>query len=244
MALYHVENARKFYCREAGEQRICFLSRTRAIEAHYARVGIDAEVFRGEYPGLYRTRYHLNPKPMISILIPNKDHVDDLKRCIDSIEEKSSYENYEYIIIENNSTEEKTFSSTKNCRKTIQKYALFSYKGKFNYSAINNFGEKYARGELLWLLNNDTAIINEDCIEELAGYCSREDVGITGARLYYEDGTIQHAGVVVGFGGIAGHCFVQQPPAAGIHRILPPHYLRAGLQRRDSSLHDGKKICI
>ena len=199
-----------------------FSAGQRAIEAHYARVGIDAEVFRGEYPGLYRTRYHLNPKPMISILIPNKDHVDDLKRCIDSIEEKSSYENYEYIIIENNSTEEKTFQFYEELQKNNPKVRVVFYKGKFNYSAINNFGEKYARGELLWLLNNDTAIINEDCIEELAGYCSREDVGITGARLYYEDGTIQHAGVVVGFGGIAGHCFVQQPPGSTgyCHRII------------------------
>ena len=82
----------------------------RAIEAHYARVGIDAEVFPGEYPGLYRTRYRLKEKPMVSILIPNKDHTEDLKRCIDSIEEKSAYKNYEYIIIENNSTEEKNIS--------------------------------------------------------------------------------------------------------------------------------------
>ena len=222
MALYHWRTHENSTAEKPESKEYAFSAGQRAIEAHYARVGIDAEVFRGEYPGLYRTRYHLNPKPMISILIPNKDHVDDLKRCIDSIEEKSSYENYEYIIIENNSTEEKTFQFYEELQKNNPKVRVVFYKGKFNYSAINNFGEKYARGELLWLLNNDTAIINEDCIEELAGYCSREDVGITGARLYYEDGTIQHAGVVVGFGGIAGHCFVQQPPGSTgyCHRII------------------------
>lgn len=96
------------------------------------------------------------------------------------------------------------------------------YKGNFNYSKINNFGVQYAKGEYLLLLNNDTEMINDDCIEELLGYCTRSDVGIVGARLYYEDDTIQHAGVVIGFGGIAGHCFVQQPRGntGYCHRII------------------------
>lgn len=84
------------------------------------------------------------------------------------------------------------------------------WEGKFNYSAINNYGVTYASGEYLLFLNNDTEVINEDCIEELLGYCMRPDVGAVGARLYFEDDTIQHAGVVIGFGGVAGHCFVQQ----------------------------------
>lgn len=203
----------KLYAFEAGE---------RAIQAHYDRLGIQAEVSKGEYLGLYRTRYHLDPKPLVSIIIPNKDHIDDLKRCIDSIEQKSRYENYEYIIVENNSTEEETFAFYRQLEEQNPKAHVVYYKGKFNYSAINNFGAGFAKGEYLWLLNNDTSIINEDCIEELVGYCSREDVGIVGARLYYEDDTIQHAGVVIGFGGIAGHCFVQHPRGATgyCHRII------------------------
>ena len=96
------------------------------------------------------------------------------------------------------------------------------WDGSFNYSAINNFGVSFAKGEYLLLLNNDTEVINPDWLEELLGYCMRPDVGIVGARLYYEDETIQHAGVVLGFGGIAGHCFVQQPRGntGYCHRII------------------------
>lgn len=203
----------KLYAFDAGQ---------RAIQAHYDRVGIHAEVIKGEYLGLYRTKYILEEKPLISIIIPNKDHIDDLKRCMDSIEQRATYRNYEFIIVENNSTEQSTFEWYKKAEKEYSNVKVVYYDGEFNYSRINNFGEKYAEGEYLLLLNNDTEIINEDCLEELLGYCTRSDVGIVGARLYYEDDTIQHAGVVIGFGGIAGHCFVQQPRGLTgyCHRII------------------------
>ena len=95
------------------------------------------------------------------------------------------------------------------CRKDTRIRVIHKKNG--GLSDARNVGIEAAKGEYLWLLNNDTEIINKDCIEELVGYCTRDDVGIVGARLYYEDDTIQHAGVVIGFGGIAGHCFVQQP---------------------------------
>ena len=135
---------------------------------------------------------------------------------------KSSYPNLEFIIVENNSTEEKTFAYYEKLQKECSKVQVYYYKGNFNYSKINNFGVQYAKGKYLLLLNNDTEMINDDCIEELLGYCTRSDVGIVGARLYYEDDTIQHAGVVIGFGGIAGHCFVQQPRGntGYCHRII------------------------
>ena len=108
------------------------------------------------------------------------------------------------------------------------------WDGVFNYSAINNYGVSFAKGEYLLLLNNDTEIINPDCLEELLGYCMRKDVGAVGARLYYEDDTIQHAGVVIGFGGIAGHCFVLQPRGTTgyCHRIICAQDSYCGL-------HDG-----
>ena len=203
----------KLYAFEAGQ---------RAVQAHYDRVGISAKVYRGEYLGLYRTKFLRNYDPLISILIPNKDHIEDLKRCINSIEEKSSYRNYEYIIIENNSEKEETFQYYRYLEADNPKARVVYWKEGFNYSAINNFGASYANGEYLLLLNNDTEIINADCLEELLGYCMRKDVGAVGARLYYEDDTIQHAGVVIGFGGIAGHCFVQQPrgETGYCHRII------------------------
>lgn len=203
----------KLYAFEAGK---------RAVQAHFDRIGVKAEVCKGEYLGLYRTRYLRDHDPLVSIIIPNKDHVEDLKRCIGSIEEKSTYKNLEYIIVENNSTEDATFAYYKELEVANPKVHVVYWKDEFNYSAINNFGVSFAKGEYLLLLNNDTEIINDDCIEELLGYCMRPDVGIVGARLYYEDDTIQHAGCVIGFGGIAGHCFVQQPRGytGYCHRII------------------------
>ena len=203
----------KGYAFEAGK---------RAIEAHYERIGISAQVFLGEFPGLYRTRFLRDRDPLISIIIPNKDHIDDLKRCMNAIDSKSTYKNYEYVIVENNSTDPATFQYYKDLEKENPKARVVYWDGPFNFSAINNFGAKYARGEYFLLLNNDTEIINPDCLEELLGYCMRSDVGGVGARLYYEDDTIQHAGVVIGFGGIAGHCFVMQPRGTTgyCHRII------------------------
>ena len=203
----------KLYAFEAGK---------RAIEAHYERVGIHAEVVQGEFLGLYRTKYIRDYDPLVSILIPNKDHTDDLDRCIRSIEEKSTYHNYEYIIIENNSDQEETFAYYKKLEEENPKVHVVYWDGEFNYSAINNYGASFAKGEYLLLLNNDVEVINADWLEEMLGYCMREDVGIVGARLYYPDDTIQHAGVVIGFGGIAGHAFVQQKRGTTgyCHRII------------------------
>ena len=203
----------KLYAFEAGK---------RAIEAHYERVGIRAEVVQGEFLGLYRTRYIRDKDPLVSILIPNKDHTDDLDRCIRSIEEKSTYHNYEYIIIENNSDQEETFAYYKKLQEENPKAHVVYWDGEFNYSAINNYGVSFANGEYLLLLNNDVEVINADWLEEMLGYCMRDDVGIVGARLYYPDDTIQHAGVVIGFGGIAGHAFVQQKRGTTgyCHRII------------------------
>ena len=177
---------------------------------------------KGEFLGLYRTRFIRDHDPLISIIIPNKDHTEDLKRCMDSIDQKSTYRNYEYIIVENNSTEEETFQFYKKLEAENPKAHVVYWDREFNYSAINNYGATFAKGEYILLLNNDTEIINEDCLEQLLGYCMRSDVGAVGARMYYEDDTIQHAGVVIGFGGIAGHCFVLQPRGTTgyCHRII------------------------
>lgn len=189
----------KLYAFEAGR---------RAIEAHYKRLGIPARVENAQFYGMYRTRYEWKEEPLVSIIIPNKDHSEDLAKCINSIYEKSDYHNFEFIIVENNSTEQDTFDYYKKLEAEHDNVHVVYYEGGFNYSKINNVGAGAARGEYFLLLNNDTEIINGDCIRELLGYCMREDVGIVGAKLLFPDETIQHAGVVVGFGGTAGHTFI------------------------------------
>jgi GT2 family glycosyltransferase len=177
-----------------------------AVSEHLERVGLKGTVESCSFhPNFYRIRYDIIGEPLISILIPNYNNADILKTCIDSIRNKSTYKNYEIIIIENNSNEE-TFRYYDTLRDDPRiKVVVYHPEGGFNYSAINNFGEKYANGEYLLLLNNDVEIITEDWMEEMLMFCQRDDVGAVGAKLYYPDDTIQHAGVILGIGGVAGH---------------------------------------
>lgn len=206
--LYHWRAHENSTAENPESKRYAFEAGKRAVQAHLDRLKIPARVEMGEYPGLYRVHYLWKEQPLVSILIPNKDHVEDLDKCIQSIEQRSNYRNYEFIIIENNSELPETFEYYKRLEAENKKARVVYWEKGFNFSAINNFGAGFAKGEYLLLLNNDTEMIGPDCLWELLGPCMREDVGITGARLYYEDGTIQHAGVVIGFGGIAGHTFI------------------------------------
>lgn len=178
-----------------------------AVKEHLERCNLKAEVESSEvHPNIYRIRYDIEGNPLVSILIPNKDHIDDLSRCIDSILEKSTYRNFEIIVIENNSTEQETFDYYKKLEEHDNiKVVTYKTNGKFNYSAINNFGVKYASGEHLLFLNNDIEIISENWLEEMLMYSQRNDIGAVGAKLYYPNDTIQHAGVILGLGGVAGH---------------------------------------
>ena len=191
--------ASKMYAFDAGK---------RAIEDHLKRCGEIGEVSHEKDLGFYRVKYQVQGSPLISIIIPNKDQVESLDKCLRSIE-KSSYKNYEIIIVENNSTEDATFAYYKKIES--DKIRIVYWSDEFNYSAINNFGVKHARGDYLLLLNNDVEVITTDWLEELTANCQRKDVGIVGARLYYPDDTIQHAGIVIGIGGVAGALFVGMP---------------------------------
>lgn len=242
----------KLYCYTAGE---------RAIASHLKRCGVKGEVTMQEHLGFYRVTYPVQGEPRISILIPNKDEKDTLKTCIDSIFEKSSYRNFEIIIIENNSVKTETFAYYQELesyckRKTngnVQELELsdegkkqmeedgttyfengqirvVEWKGEFNFSKINNYGASFAKGEYLLFLNNDMEVISEDWMERMVANCQREEVGITGAKLYYPDKTIQHAGVIIGLGGIAGHAFSRQ---LGID---PGYFARAVCQQNFSAV--------
>lgn len=179
----------KSYARDAGK---------RAIEAHLERIGVEGSVEPTQYFGFYRVNYKLTERPLVSIIIPNKDETETLKKCLDAIA-KSSYENYEVIIVENNSTEEATFSLYKKIES--DKIRVVYYPDAFNYSKLNNFGASYANGTYYILMNNDIEVIETNWIEQMLSNCERREVGVVGARLYYPDNTIQHAGLVVGVGG-------------------------------------------
>ena len=179
-----------------------------AVADHLTRCGFHNFEIKSTraFDTIFEIKYEIKSEDKISILIPNKDHVSDLRRCIDSIKERSIYENYEIIVIENNSTEKETFDYYQTLSQQ-ENITVVTYTGAFNYSGINNFGAGFAKGEYLLLLNNDTQVISMNWLEAMLMYAQRPDVGAVGAKLYYGDRTIQHAGIVVGLGAhrTAGH---------------------------------------
>lgn len=178
------------------------------IKQHLERVDEDGEVIYDKERNGHRVIYGLNEKPLVSIVIANKDHVSDLDNCITSIMTKSIYKNIEFVIVENNSTEDDTFTYYEKIKKQNSNVSVIKWNGEFNYSAINNFGVKNSKGEYILLLNNDTELISEDGIEDMLRICSRRDVGIAGAKLLYKDNTVQHAGVILGYDKYASHAFI------------------------------------
>ena len=224
----------KQYAYEAGQ---------RALEEHLKRVGQPGTVSQLVHFGFYRVKYLVSGNPLVSILIPNKDQSDTLRRCIQSLE-RASWSNYEVIIVENNSNEPETFQYYKELCREQQEGAIYArgnlaggqpvtvvvWEHGFNYSAINNFGASYAKGEYLVLLNNDIEILTTDWLEELLGNCQRPEVGIAGARLYYPDNTVQHAGIVMGIDGIAANMF------PGLRRGQEGYFHKAAIQLNYSAV--------
>jgi len=207
--------ASKMYAYEVGK---------RAIEGNLERSGVRGVVSLRQDYGFYDVHYPVEGEPLVSILIPNKDQKETLMHCIRSVLETSTWKNLEILIIENNSEREETFA----CYRELEKdprIRILTYPGKtFNYSAINNFGVQQAKGEYLLFLNNDIEVITPDWIEQMLGNCQRPEVGIVGAKLYYPDNTIQHAGIIIGIGGIAGHAFL------GLARAKSGYLHKASLQ--------------
>ena len=183
-----------------------------AVAAHLQRLGLAGEVASiPGCPGAYRTRYAVVGEPRVSVLIPNKDHAEDLRRCLASIYKYGGWRNLEVIVVENNSTERTTFALYKAARASLPGLRVVQYQGPFNFSAINNTAARYATGQHLLLLNNDVVFTAPDSIREMLSYSQRPDVGAVGAKLLYPDGTVQHAGVIIGLGGSAGHSHKGHP---------------------------------
>ncbi len=225
----------KAYADEAGR---------RALEAHLRRIGISGTVEKTERPGYYRVRYRVcddgedgsGIRPVISIIIANKDQADTLRTCITSITEKTDWPDYEIIVVENNSTTDEIRDYYRQLEKD-PRARVITWSGEFNYSAVNNFGVSHSVGDYVILLNNDTEIITGDWLDEMAGICSRPDVGVVGARLFYRDGTVQHAGVVMKLAGCCGHVFY------GAQGTDPGAYARAQLIQDYSAVTGACMMC-
>jgi GT2 family glycosyltransferase len=195
----------------------------RALAEHLERMQTPATVAEGHIAGIYRVIYHLPRQPLVSVLIPNRDSIAMLSRCIDSIAQ-SSYAHSEVLILENNSEQPETISYYRRLERE-GRARIVPWNKPFNYAAVNNFGAAHARGEVLLFLNNDIEAINPDWLELMVKHALRPEVGAVGAKLYYPDDTIQHAGIVVGMGGVAGHSHLHFPRSATgyMDRLQLPH---------------------
>lgn len=196
---------------DSNAKNYAFDNGIKAIEAHLKRVGLEGTVTNGSINGIYRVDYKVKGEPKVSIIIPNKDGKDILEVCVNSVLEKTTYQNYEIVIVENNSETEEIFGYYKELEKN-EKIKVVNYPKKgFNYSGIINFGVKNSSGDYVIQLNNDTELLTPNWLEIMLGFAQREDVGAVGVKLYYPDETIQHAGIVVGLGGVAGNRFKSIP---------------------------------
>ena len=183
----------------------------KALDDHLARIGVQGKAVEGKFGSTYKIDYTLTSQPLVSIIIPNKDQVPVLTKCIDSLYEKTAYKNFEVLVVENNSTEPETFEYYGKIQKEHSNLKVLYYKGGFNFSAINNFAAAQAKGEMYLLLNNDIEIISENWLGEMVSLALQKNVGIVGAMLYYPNDTVQHAGVITGLGGFAGHSHKYHP---------------------------------
>ena len=217
-ALYYWRSSPNSTASDISAKTYCIDAGIAALKAHYARCGVavdDVTLIPGT-PGYYKTDYTMAHPGRVSILIPTCDHIRDLETCVESIYARTTYPDFEILLIENNSKEEQTFRSYERMRKEHpDTLKVLTWQGKgFNYSALNNFGARYATGEYLLLLNNDTEVITPGWLEEMVMYAQQKRVGCVGAKLLYPDDTIQHAGVGFGIGGVAGHLHKYYPASS------------------------------
>ena len=207
--LYHWRSHPESTAVNPESKQYAFDAGRRALSDHYRRMGLQAEVEGIEnMPGYYRTSFRVEGNPLVSVIIPSRDHAEDLDRCLESVFSRTDWDNFEVIIAENNSTEEETFLYYDRLKARYgERIRILKWEREFNYAAINNWAAAQAKGEFLLFLNNDTEIISPGWMQHMLGFCSQEDTAAVGAKLYYGDDTIQHAGVIVGICGVAGHIF-------------------------------------
>lgn len=215
--LYHWRIVEGSTARTSGEKSYTTEAGIRALQNFFSTQGReDVKVEKGPGLNTYRIHYPVpQPEPLVSLLIPTRDKLELLEPCVRSILDKTTYRNYEIVILDNESFQPATHEFFERIQAVDSRVRVLAYHHPFNYSAINNYGVQQARGELIGLVNNDIEVITPEWLTEMVSHALRPEIGCVGAKLYYEDETIQHAGVIVGLGGVAGHShkfFPRQSP--------------------------------
>ena len=209
--LYHWRSIQGSTARSVEEKSYVVDAAKRAVEDHLKQKKIDATV-TGSLGGYLRVRYELPENvPMVSLVMPTRNRVDLLKISAESILRRTDYPNFELIIVDNQSDDEITIDWLADLSRRDHRVRILKYDKPFNFSAINNFATQYAKGSVIGLVNNDIEVTSPGWLSEMVSHVAHQHVGAVGAKLYYPDGKIQHAGVLLGFGGIAGHAYCGQP---------------------------------
>ncbi|QOR40735.1 glycosyltransferase family 2 protein [Billgrantia diversa] len=204
--LYHWRAGAGSTALGSGEKDYTSEAGLAAVRDHLAQRMPEARVMPGDFPNTYRVRWPLpEPAPLVSLLIPTRDRLAILKPCVDAILERTDYPNLEVLILDNQSTCTETLAYMRAVSERDERVRVLRWDEPFNYSAINNFGALYAHGEILGLVNNDIEPINRDWLAEMVRQACRPEIGCVGAKLYYPNDTLQHGGVILGIGGVAGH---------------------------------------
>jgi O-antigen biosynthesis protein len=202
--LYHWRAIEGSVGKRADAKMYAYDSGKKALEEHLLRTGIEAKVESGLFLGSYHMRYKVYDRPQVAIIIPTKDKVEVLKRCIDSIRERTTYLHYRIVVVDNGSKESATHAYYASLT-TQPNITVLKYDHPFNFSSINNYAVRQTDAEYLLFLNNDTEVITPGWLEEMLGYIQRPNVGAVGSALYYPNDTVQHGGIIIGIGGVAGH---------------------------------------
>lgn len=226
--LYHWRSIAGSTARATGEKSYAEDAGVRAVQEHLDRTGRQAIAEVGAAPTTYHVRYRLDRPPLVSIVVPTRDQGDLLRTCIESVRERSAYPAIELIVVDNQSTDPATVAYLAELD-TRDGTRVIHYDAPFNYAAINNTAVAASAGELVLLLNNDTEVITPGWLEEMVGLALRPQIGAVGAKLRYSDGSIQHGGVVLGIGGVAGHSHkLAEPDAYGyFSRLVCTHAIGA-----------------
>ncbi|WP_225972555.1 glycosyltransferase family 2 protein [Ephemeroptericola cinctiostellae] len=210
--LYHWRTLPGSTAMAAGEKTYTTDAGIKALEDYFQQTGQQVRVEMGKVPNTYRTHYPIpTPEPLVSLLIPTRDKVELVETAVRSILEKSTYQNYEILILDNGSIEDATLSYFIAIQAQDSRVRVLRWDFPFNYSAINNFGASQAKGEILGLINNDIEVISPEWLSEMVSHAIRPEIGCVGAKLYYPDETLQHAGVLLGVGGVANHAHLRSP---------------------------------
>lgn len=203
--LYHWRAGEGSTALDSGAKDYTSQAGLKAVRDYVAQASLPASVTLGSLPNTYRVTWPVRGRPLVSLIVPTRDGVDILKPCVEALLERTSYTHFELLILDNQSTCEKTLTFMQEVSQRDSRVRVLQWNHPFNYSAINNFGVRESRGEIIGLINNDIEPINADWLDEMVGQVQREEIGCVGAKLYYPNNTVQHAGVILGIGGVAGH---------------------------------------